>query len=213
MEENASRSEWTGLQGRIGAWFLTSPWRRWGEMLFGRSRAALLDEVFSRLRGDESVLDAGCGSGYLSLPIAAKLTTGTVFCLDLSGEMLAGLERRAAKAGLDGRVRKVQAPAESSGLDDASMDLVVCNNVLHELSDAEACVAEWARVLKAGGRMFISDFRATRPLSLMMSHRHGEEAHGPFSLEGMEDLLGKTGLKEVGTVPCRHTLLASAVKT
>ncbi len=212
MKEVTDRSEWTGLQGKFGAWFLTSPWRRWGEIFFGRSRAALLEEIFARLRGDEVVLDAGCGSGYLSLPIAGKLATGMVLCLDLSDEMLAGLEKRAAKAGLSGRVRKIKAAAESSGLDDGSVDLVVCNNVLHELSDVDACIAEWARVLKPGGRMLISDFRATRPIKLMMSHRHGEEAHGPFSPEELEALLKKTGLEEVKALPYRNTILATAVK-
>jgi ubiquinone/menaquinone biosynthesis C-methylase UbiE len=212
MEEKAMQTEWTGRQGRIGAWFLASPWRRWSEVFIGQSRAALLEEVGSSLRGEEVVLDAGCGSGYLSLPIAGKLTSGTVLCLDLSDEMLAGLEKRAGKAGLTGRIRVVKAPAEASGLDDASVDWVICNNVLHELSDVDACIEEWARVLRPGGRMALSDFRATRPFRFFMSHRHGEEAHGPFATQELEALLEKKGLRDVKAVPYRHTLLATAVR-
>jgi ubiquinone/menaquinone biosynthesis C-methylase UbiE len=212
MVEDQAQTEWTGRRGQIGAWFLASPWRRWGEALFGRSRAALLDEVFSTLIGEEVVLDVGCGSGYLSLPIAARLDTGKVLCLDLSEEMLAGLEKRAHAVGLDGRVQAVKAPADASGLAASSVNLVVCNNVLHELADPGACAEEWARLLKPGGRMALSDFRATRPIRLMMKHRHGEDVHGPFTTEELEALLKKVGLREVKVTPYRHTLLAQAVK-
>ncbi len=88
MEDKQPQTEWTGRMGKLGAWFLASPWRRWSEIFIGRSREALLEEVFARLRGDEVVLDAGCGSGYLSLPIARRLDTGKVLGLDLSEEML-----------------------------------------------------------------------------------------------------------------------------
>ena len=212
MAEGQAQTQWTGRWGKLGAWFLASPWREWGEVVFGRSRAALLEQVFSGLRGDEAVLDAGCGSGYLSIPIAARLVTGRVLCLDLSEEMLASLEKRARASGSSGRIKAVKAPADASGLEDDSVDLVVCNNVLHELSDPEACITEWARVLKPGGRMALSDFRATQPVRLLMKHRHGEEAHGPFGVEELEVLLRKTGLKEARVAPYQHTLLGQAVR-
>lgn len=212
MGEKQPGTEWTGRTGRLGAWFLASPWRRWSEVLVGRSREALLEEVFSRLRGDEIVLDVGCGSGYLSLPIAARLTSGKVLGLDLSDDMLEAMKKRAAKAGLDHRIEMIKAPADASGLGDASVDWVVCNNVLHELPDCEAASKEWARVLKPGGRVALSDFRATRPFKFFMSLRHGEDAHGPFSTEGLEALLGQTGLEEVKATPYRHTLLAVGLR-
>ena len=212
MEKETGGTEWTGLAGKFGAWFLASPWRRWSEVFTGRSREALMQEVSSRLRGDEVVLDAGCGSGYLSLPIARRLPAGRVLGLDLSEEMLGALEKRASRAGLSGRVERLQAPADASGLKDASVDWVVCNNVLHELPDPRGALEEWARVLKPGGRVALSDFRATRPFKLFMSLRHGEGAHGPFSTEGLAELLGQVGLEEVRVTPYRHTLLGVATR-
>ena len=60
--------------------------------------------------------------------------------------------------------------------------------------------------------MALSDFRATRPIKFMMSHRHGEEAHGPFSTGELETLLLQAGLEEVRATPYRHTLLAVAAR-
>ncbi len=80
---------------------MVNPMRRLEEALLGRSGIALLEEVLSSLKGDEVVVDAGCGSGFLSLPIAAKLNAGTAICVDLSHEMLAGLHKKSRRQGFE----------------------------------------------------------------------------------------------------------------
>lgn len=54
-------------------------------------QAAMADEVLSRLtlRGDEQVLDLGCGDGKLSARIAAMLPRGAVLGVDASADMVA----------------------------------------------------------------------------------------------------------------------------
>ncbi len=82
-------SEWEGLKGRIGGWYLNSPLRRLAEIfLLGDLRTRFLQQTSLLLRGDEIVLDAGAGSGYFSLPVAARLQNGKVICIDLSSQML-----------------------------------------------------------------------------------------------------------------------------
>ncbi len=201
MEEKQAQTEWTGQRGERGARFLVSPWRRFGEgLIFGGGRSSVLEEISGSLSIDAVVLDVGCGSGYLSLPVAMKLGAGKVLCLDLSDEMLAALRENAAKAGLTGRIQVVKAPASASGLDDASVDLIVSNNVVHELADPREVLAEWIRILKPGGRVVFNDFRSTRLVKLFISGHH-QDVHGPYEVEEMESLLWQAGFKEVKVAP------------
>ncbi len=97
---------------------------------------------------------------------------------------------------------------DDTGLDDASVDLVVSNNVLHELHDPAAAIAEWKRLLKLGRHMAISDFWATRLSRAITGRAHGEEATGPFDVEDLTSLLVRSGLEKVRVIPYHNKLLA-----
>lgn len=117
------RGEWTGLKGRIGAWYLNGPLRRLSEVLFlGDVRTVFLREINKLIKGGEVVLDVGAGSGYFSLAIAERLKTGKVICLDLSGEMLQRLERVANRRGLMSRVQILLGTASPIKLEDEAVD-------------------------------------------------------------------------------------------
>ena len=212
MHEDRTRTDWTGKQGKRGAFLMVDHLRRLEESLLGRSSAALLEEVLPSLESSALVLDAGCGSGYLSLHIAEKLDSGKVICVDLSDEMLAGLMKRARARKVDDRIEVIKTAAHATGLADSLVDLVVSNNLLHELFEPEAAITEWERLLKAGGRMALSDFRDTRLTKLMMRHEHGGGANGPFDTDGLEAVLKKAGLENVDVKPYRSKLLALASK-
>src|SRR6266702_3251869 len=59
---------------------LSGPQLSWGKKVLSRLR----------LRGDETVLDAGCGTGRLTAELAEALPRGRVVGIDLSQNMLAG---------------------------------------------------------------------------------------------------------------------------
>jgi ubiquinone/menaquinone biosynthesis C-methylase UbiE len=212
MKEKQAGSDWTGSRGERAARLFMNSWRgRLEDLVLGGGKSSVLKAIAGSLAGDAVVLDVGCGSGYLSIPIAGMLNAGTVVCLDLSEEMLKALKANAAEAGLSGRIRIVRAPAGTSGLDDASVDLVVSNNVVHEFPDLREVVAEWVRILRPGGRVVFNDFRATRPVKLFMSGHH-HDVHGPYREDELESLLLEAGLRGVRVTPRRHTLLATATR-
>ena len=181
MPESRPASEWTGWRGRIGARYLSGPMRKLEDRWFLGS-PVFLGGVFAMLRGGETVLDVGAGSGYCSLEIARRLAAGKVICLDLSDEMLGHLDRRAKREGLRERIQILKADACSSGLGEDSVDLAVSVGVFHELPSPGLALAEMRRVLKPGGWAMLLDFRDTW-FGRLVAGTHRAEAHGPFGEE------------------------------
>ena len=90
------------------------------------------------------VLDAGCGTGYLSIKLAAR--GASVTGIDFSERMIA--IARAANPTGDFRVDSV---SELSTLKDDEFDMVVANYVLMDTPDLEGAIKAFHRVLKPGG--------------------------------------------------------------
>jgi len=98
-------------------------------------------------------LDIGCGTGFLSLELAARghRVTG----VDLASQMLGEARRKAAAQGR--AVAFQEADAENTGLPARSFDLVISRHVLWTLPHPEAAIDEWLRLLRPGGRLAIID--------------------------------------------------------
>ena len=105
------------------------------------------------LRGDERVLDFGAGWGDGTMCIAKSLDKGgRVTALDISPEWQEVIRKR-----LKGyrNVDFVDADIRSSGLPDASFDIIVISNVIHDMPPGERAptVRELARKLRPNGRI------------------------------------------------------------
>ena len=113
--------------------------------------------ALASLRGGETVLDLGCGGG-MDVFLAAQRVgpQGRVIGLDMTADMVALARANAARRG-DANVEFVEAPIEAMPLADASIDCVISNCVLNLVPDKDAAYAEIFRVLKAGGRLAVSD--------------------------------------------------------
>jgi demethylmenaquinone methyltransferase/2-methoxy-6-polyprenyl-1,4-benzoquinol methylase len=87
---------------------------------------------------DGSVLDVGCGNGFLSAPLERRF--GTTVALDLASAMIARNPCR----------RRVRASSLALPFADTSFDLVVCSHLLHHLSDSDraSAVTEMSRVAR-----------------------------------------------------------------
>lgn len=129
----------------------------------------ILDHI--RLRGDETVLDMGCGRGAVLTAVARRLNTGSVTGVDIwskkdqSGNAQDVTLRNAALEGVSNRVRIETADMRSLPFADATFDLVVSSLAIHNIrwnAGRRQAIAEAYRVLKAGGRIAIADIRATR---------------------------------------------------
>lgn len=111
-----------------------------------RNAAATVREV-ETLMGHPlagTVLDVGCGTGYLAVAIAAQRPDVTVHASDLSPGMLARAADNAADAGA--HVHLCRATATALPYPDGTFDAVVSRGVLHHMHDPVAALAEWRRV-------------------------------------------------------------------
>jgi ubiquinone/menaquinone biosynthesis C-methylase UbiE len=104
-------------------------------------------------------LEVGPGPGYLGLEWL-KNTEGTKLKgLDISADMIAAAERTAKEYGLTSRVEYVRSNGNKMPFPNTMFDAVFTNGSLHEWADPKNTMNEIWRVLKPGGRIFISDLR------------------------------------------------------
>src|SRR5262245_338360 len=89
-------------------------------------------------------VDVGCGDGRHSFRLAARF-----------GFAVVGVDPFAARGRDHPGVRFEAGSAEALPLDDASVDLVWCRDVLVHVADLDRAYAEFARVLRRGGRALV----------------------------------------------------------
>jgi ubiquinone/menaquinone biosynthesis C-methylase UbiE len=136
----------------------------------GKARAR--ERHLSRLpwRGDEQVLDIGCGRGLFLIGAAKRLTTGKATGIDLwQAEDLSGNSKEATLANaaaenVTDRVDVQTGDARALPFPDQSFDTIVSSVALHNIYDKterRRAIGEIARVLKPAGRVLIVDIRHT----------------------------------------------------
>ena len=132
------------------------------------------------------VVEPGCGMGFFTLDLVRMVEPGgRVVAIDLQERMLAGLRRRAARAGLEGRIDVRLAQPDRLGIADLAgqVDLVLAFYVVHEVREPAAFFAEIAAALRADGTVLVVEpplhvSRAAFETSLGTAERAGLHVAG-----------------------------------
>jgi SAM-dependent methyltransferase len=129
-----------------------------------------------QLRGDEQVLDMGCGRGAVMAMVAKLVPRGHVTGLDLwrsedqSGNRPEVTERNLSAEGVRDRCELKTGDMLAMPFPDGTFDLVLSSLAIHNIDERDVrhhqrrlqAVAEAVRVLKPGGRLVIADLLWTR---------------------------------------------------
>jgi len=128
--------------------------RRYQQRSFHARREVLAKCLHGWDLGGTLWLDAGCGTGALARWLASRGCS--VLGVDAASEMVTAARATPAQDYSD-RLSfvRVQTIARLA-LDDCSLDGVLCSSVLEYVPDPNACLVEFARVLKAGGLLLVS---------------------------------------------------------
>lgn len=136
------------------------------------------------------ILDVGCGTGLIGLPLAGGATS--LLGVDLSAGMVARFTAKAAAAGIanaHGEVRDLAA----TPLPEGSVDLAVSAMAFHHIPDTAAMLAAIARALAPDGWIAVAD------LETEDGSFHDEPVpHLGFAPATFTDLMRGAGFADVG---------------
>lgn len=130
-----------------GADALDTPWHRLVQGVL---------EIDRDLRA-RRVLEIACGRGELAAWCASQERPALLLAADFSMQAVRLARARASAEGTSsGPLRFMQADAQAIAVRTAALDTVICCETLEHVPDPRAAIAELARVLRPGGRLFLT---------------------------------------------------------
>jgi len=154
-----------------GVWFFII-----GSVMYWGSRVGKLylrNRILNSIewRGDEQVLDVGCGHGLMLLGAAKHLESGHAVGVaiwsqvDQADNNAEATMENARRECVAERVELKNADAQELPFPDNSFDVVLSSLAIHNISGSagrESAIREIARVLKPGGQLALADIAYTR---------------------------------------------------
>jgi len=163
--------------------------REWDAPAYDRVNAPMTErgnDAVARLelRGDETVLDAGCGTGQVTATLLERLPRGRVIALDGSRQMLDAARERFAG---DARVSYVYADLAEPLPLEQPVDAIVSTSTFHWVLDHDALFHHLAAALKPGGQLVVDCGGAGNIAAVLEVLRELGQPDHPWNYAGVEE--------------------------
>lgn len=139
-----------------------------------RTWASVTNDALDRagVCAGQTVLDAGCGPGFLALDLARRVgPAGRVAAVDASERFVSHARAMAETNGIP-HMDALVADAAHLPVSDAAADVALCRWLLMFVADPDRVVTEMARTLRPGGTFVAIEYASIRAISL---HPEGRE--------------------------------------
>lgn len=155
---------------RFGRWFLgTHTWYRY---VLSQAIVDFKALLGNRLSVGARVLDAGCGQGMAFGLLDQHFQPSTITGIDIDGEQI--IKAQAAAATMTTPTQALSGNACRTDFPSESFDLILCHQLLHHSSQQEETLAEFYRLLPAGGILLVGEscrsFIQSVPVRLLFRH-------------------------------------------
>lgn len=170
-----------------------------GHRAHGFSSAHFLDsdEIIGELnlKGDEVVMDAGCGDGHNAIKILEDYDhKGLVYAVDIYDASIEDMQAYKDENNVENLIN-IEADITEGipGVDDESVDVILMVNVFHGFKASrklDEAVTELRRIVKKDGKIAIMDYKA-------WDVPNGPPTKFRSSPQDLENLFNKHGLKQI----------------
>lgn len=117
-----------------------------------------LQRIGASVDKGQVVADIGCGWGHYSFTLAVMVgPEGKVYAIDLARKCIRAIKKKAGKRGCRNIEAHASTAADLSFIKNGTVDFVFANGLLCSMAaDRPSAIAEFKRILKPGGRAYLS---------------------------------------------------------
>lgn len=162
--------------------------------------------------GQSPILDLGTGTAQIPIEFCRQSPKGVIVAVDAAAQMLKLAVENVRRAGFESRIGCRLVDAKRMAFADGTFPAVMSNSIVHHIPEPRSVFTEIARVLEAGGTVFVRDLLRPKDeftlLHLVETYAAGandhqkkmfaESLHAALTVDEVKELVASVGFDPLG---------------